>query len=62
MYAGAVFAVIGVAAWLAAFRLSGFGAALLAGRAIDWTEDLAGDARIGQRASTDQALARSADQ
>jgi hypothetical protein len=29
MYAGAVFAIIGVAAWLGAFRLSGFGAALL---------------------------------
>ena len=29
MYAGVVFAIIGVAAWLSAFRLSGFGAALL---------------------------------
>ncbi len=29
MYAGAIFAIIGVAAWLGAFRLSGFGAALL---------------------------------
>jgi hypothetical protein len=29
MYAGVMFAVIGVAAWLGAFRLSGFGAALL---------------------------------
>jgi hypothetical protein len=29
MYAGAVFAIIGVAAWLGAYRLSGFGAALL---------------------------------
>jgi hypothetical protein len=29
MYAGAVFAIIGVAAWLCAFRLSGFGAALV---------------------------------
>ena len=29
MYAGALFAVIGVAAWLGAYRLSGFGAALL---------------------------------
>jgi thiosulfate reductase cytochrome b subunit len=29
MYAGAVFAVIGVAVWLGAYRLSGFGAALL---------------------------------
>jgi hypothetical protein len=29
MYAGAVFAVIGVALWLGAYRLSGFGAALL---------------------------------
>jgi len=29
MYAGAVFAILGVALWLGAFRLSGFGAALL---------------------------------
>src|SRR4051794_20437467 len=29
MYAGVIFAFIGVALWLAAFRLSGFGAALL---------------------------------
>ena len=29
MYAGVVFAVIGVALWLAAYRLSGLGAALL---------------------------------
>ena len=29
MYAGIVFAVIGVAAWLGTYRLSGFGAALL---------------------------------
>src|SRR5215470_10439790 len=29
MYAGAIFAVIGVAAWLAAYRLSGLGAAIL---------------------------------
>jgi hypothetical protein len=29
MYAGVVFAIIGVAAWLGAFRMSGFGAALL---------------------------------
>ena len=29
MYSGVVFAVIGVALWLGAFRLSGFGAALL---------------------------------
>ena len=29
MYAGALFAVIGVAAWLAAYRLSGIGAAIL---------------------------------
>ena len=29
MYAGAVFAVIGVALWLGAYQLSGFGAALL---------------------------------
>ena len=29
MYAGAIFAIIGVALWLSAFRLSGFGAALL---------------------------------
>jgi len=29
MYAGVIFAIIGVALWLGAFRLSGFGAALL---------------------------------
>jgi hypothetical protein len=29
MYSGVIFAVIGVAAWLGAYRLSGFGAALL---------------------------------
>ena len=29
MYAGVVFAIIGVAAWLGAYRLSGFGAALV---------------------------------
>src|SRR5205814_10130439 len=29
MYAGAIFAVIGVAVWLAAYRLSGIGAAIL---------------------------------
>lgn len=29
MYAGLIFAIIGVAAWLSAFRFSGFGAALL---------------------------------
>ena len=29
MYAGALFAIISVAAWLGAYRLSGFGAALL---------------------------------
>ena len=29
MYAGAIFAVIGVALWLGAYRFSGFGAALL---------------------------------
>jgi len=29
MYAGVVFALIGVAAWLGAYRLSGFGAALI---------------------------------
>jgi hypothetical protein len=29
MYAGMIFAIIGVAAWLGAYRLSGFGAALL---------------------------------
>lgn len=29
MYAGVIFAVIGVALWLGAYRLSGFGAALL---------------------------------
>jgi hypothetical protein len=29
MYVGVIFAIIGVAAWLGAYRLSGFGAALL---------------------------------
>lgn len=29
MYAGVIFAVIGVAAWLAAYKMSGFGAALI---------------------------------
>ena|ERR1043166_718179 len=29
MYAGAIFAIIGVAAWLGAYRFSGIGAALL---------------------------------
>src|SRR5437773_11012542 len=29
MYAGAVFAIIGVAVWLSAYRLSGIGAAIL---------------------------------
>ena len=29
MYAGVVFAIIGVAVWLGAYRLSGFGAALI---------------------------------
>jgi hypothetical protein len=29
MYAGVIFAIIGVALWLSAYRLSGFGAALL---------------------------------
>lgn len=29
MYAGAIFAIIGVALWLGAYRFSGFGAALL---------------------------------
>ncbi|MEY2545984.1 MAG: hypothetical protein QOG48_1101 [Verrucomicrobiota bacterium] len=29
MYSGVIFAVIGVAAWVGAYRLSGFGAALL---------------------------------
>lgn len=29
MYAGVIFAIIGVAAWVGAFRLSGFGAALV---------------------------------
>src|SRR2546421_72962 len=29
MYSGVIFAVIGVALWLGAYRLSGFGAALL---------------------------------
>jgi hypothetical protein len=29
MYAGVIFAIIGVAVWLGAYRLSGFGAAVL---------------------------------
>src|SRR5438067_4704387 len=29
MYAGVVFAIIGIAAWLGAYRLSGYGAAVL---------------------------------
>jgi hypothetical protein len=29
MYAGAIFAIIGVAAWLGVYYLSGFGASLL---------------------------------
>ena len=29
MYSGVIFAIIGVALWLGAFRLSGFGAAIL---------------------------------
>ena len=29
MYSGVIFAIIGVAAWLGAYRLSGYGAALL---------------------------------
>jgi hypothetical protein len=34
MYAGVIFAIIGVAAWLGAYRLSGFGAALLSQLAL----------------------------
>lgn len=34
MYAGAVFAVIGVAVWLSAIRLSGVGAAILSQAAL----------------------------
>ncbi len=34
MYAGVIFAIIGVAAWLGAFRLSGFGAAVLSQLAL----------------------------
>ncbi len=34
MYAGAVFAIIGVAVWLSAYRLSGVGAAILSQAAL----------------------------
>src|ERR1043165_1872797 len=34
MYAGAVFAVIGVAVWLGAYRISGIGAAILSQAAL----------------------------
>src|ERR1051326_1695163 len=34
MYAGAVFAIIGVAVWLGAYRLSGIGAAILSQAAL----------------------------
>ena len=34
MYSGLVFAIIGVALWLAAYRLSGFGAAVLSQLAL----------------------------
>jgi hypothetical protein len=34
MYAGVVFAIIGVAAWLGAYQLSGFGAAILSQLAL----------------------------
>ena len=34
MYAGGVFAVIGVAVWLSAYRLSGLGAAILSQAAL----------------------------
>src|SRR2546430_15339853 len=34
MYAGAVFAIIGVAVWLGAYRLSGVGAAILSQAAL----------------------------
>ncbi len=34
MYAGAVFAIIGVAIWLSAYRLSGVGAAILSQAAL----------------------------
>lgn len=44
MYSGAVFAITGVALWLGAYRLSGFGAALVrSGRAIHRAEDLVGN-------------------
>ena len=38
MYSGVIFAIIGVALWLGAYRLSGFGAALLSqvGLFIAW--------------------------
>ena len=34
MYSGLIFAIIGVALWLAAYRLSGFGAAVLSQLAL----------------------------
>src|SRR5205085_7943377 len=34
MYSGAIFAIIGVAVWLGAYQLSGFGAALLSQLAL----------------------------
>jgi hypothetical protein len=34
MYAGLVFAIIGVAVWLGAYRLSGIGAAILSQAAL----------------------------
>ncbi len=44
MYAGVFFAIIGVAVWLGAYYLSGFGVALLSqSRAIHRAEDLVGD-------------------
>jgi hypothetical protein len=43
MYAGVVFAIIGVALWFAAIYLSGYGAAILSSVALFIAEDLVGD-------------------
>jgi membrane protein implicated in regulation of membrane protease activity len=43
MYAGVFFAIIGVALWLGAYYLSGYGGYPESGRAIHRAEDLVGD-------------------
>jgi len=46
MYSGVFFAIIGVALWLGAYRVSGFGGGSPeSDRAIHWTEDPVGDSR-----------------